>query len=92
MTAEGLIDKAGNVPPETRARFGWRRKIALPTPGVLVRGCLDECNVCEPELHKAIELDLARKGLENELLKRQIELLDQAQEYRCCPESPAPPE
>jgi hypothetical protein len=87
LVAEGLIDKDGNV----RARFGWTRKIALPTPGILVRGCLDECNVCEPELHKAIELDLARKELENELLKRQIELLDKAQEYRCCPESPVPP-
>jgi hypothetical protein len=24
--------------------------------------------------------------LDNQLLKRQIELLDKAQEYRCCPE------
>jgi len=90
LIAEGLIGKDGKVSSETSARFGWKRKVALPTPGILVRGCLDECNVCEPELHKAIELDLARKELENELLKRQIELLDKAQEYRCCPESPAP--
>jgi hypothetical protein len=37
---------------------------------------------------RAIELDLERKALENELLKRRIELLDQAQEYRCCPCTP----
>lgn len=31
------------------------------------------------------DLDLERKALENQLLKRQIDLLDKAQEYRCCP-------
>ena len=41
--------------------------------------------VCEPELSREIELDLERKHLENELLKRRIELLDKEQEYRCCP-------
>jgi hypothetical protein len=51
-----------------------------------VRGCLDECMVCEPELMRETELELERKKLENDLLKRQIELLDKAQEYRCCPE------
>jgi hypothetical protein len=90
LMAEGLIGKDGSVSPETSARFGWKRKIALPTPGIVVRGCLDQCDVCEPELHKAIELDLVKKELENELLKRQIELLDKAQEYRCCPGSSTP--
>jgi hypothetical protein len=42
--------------------------------------------VCEHSLEREIELELARKHLENELLKRQIELLDKAQEYRCCPD------
>jgi hypothetical protein len=31
-------------------------------------------------------LNLERKRLENELLGKQIELLEQSQEYRCCPE------
>jgi hypothetical protein len=52
---------------------------------MLVQGCLDDCDMCEPAVMRAIELDLQRKALENELLKRRIELLDQAQEYRCCP-------
>ena len=30
-------------------------------------------------------LDLERKALENELLKKQIALLEKSQEYRCCP-------
>ena len=58
--------------------------------GVVVKGCLDDCEVCEPALKRKIKLDLDRLELENELLKRQIELLDQSQEYRCCP--PASPE
>ena len=31
------------------------------------------------------DLDLARKQLENELLKKQIDLLEKSQQYRCCP-------
>jgi hypothetical protein len=58
----------------------------LPTAGVLVKGCLDDCNVCEPELEKEIELDLERKRLENARLKREIDLMDKDQQHRCCPE------
>ena len=86
LVDEKLIDKNGDVTEDARTRFGWTRHVALPTPGVLVRGCLDQCMVCEPELSREIELDLERKRLENELLKRRIELLDKEQEYRCCPE------
>jgi hypothetical protein len=57
---------------------------------VIVKGCLDECNVCEPELVRRHELELARLDLQNQLLKRQIELLEQSQEYRCCPGTEAP--
>jgi hypothetical protein len=32
-----------------------------------------------------MQLDLQRKRLENQLLRRQIDLLEQSQEYRCCP-------
>jgi hypothetical protein len=92
LMEEKLIDKAGEVTEDARQRFGWKRNVALPTPGVLVRGCLDQCGICEPELIKEMELDLEHKRLENELLKRRIELLDQEQEYRCCPaDADAPP-
>ena len=53
---------------------------------MIVKGCLDECDVCEPSLDREIKLGLDRKHLENELLKRQIELLEKSQEYRCCPD------
>jgi hypothetical protein len=84
LESEGLLDKDGQVTAGAQQRLGWEREVRLPTPGVLVKGCLDNCSTCEPEREKEIELDLARKALENQLLKRQIELLDKAQEYRCC--------
>lgn len=86
LIAEGLLTKAGEVSDAAKGRFGWEREIALPTAGVIVKGCMDECNVCEPALDRAIELDLQRKHLENELLKKQIDLLEKSQEYRCCPD------
>jgi hypothetical protein len=52
----------------------------------LVKGCLDECSICEPELHRKIELELQHQELQNQLLQKQIALLEKSQEYRCCPE------
>lgn len=86
LVKEGLLTKDGQVSEQAKTLFGWEREIALPTAGIIVKGCLDECDTCEPGLEREIELDLQRKHLENELLKRQIELLDKAQEYRCCPD------
>ncbi len=87
LVEDGLIDEVGGaVSRRVREAFGYERKTVLPTPGVIVKGCLDMCNVCEPELEKKMELELERLELQNQLLKRQIELLDKAQEYRCCPE------
>jgi hypothetical protein len=86
LLKEGLLDKVGGkVSSEAKARFSFERKSALPTPGVLVKGCLDECDICEPALAQSIQLDLDRKQLENEKLKREIDLMDKDQEHRCCP-------
>jgi len=86
LVAAGLIDpKTGAVSDAAKQLYGWERTIVLPTPGVMVKGCLDECDTCEPNLDRSIELDLERKQLENELLKKQIDLLEKSQEYRCCP-------
>ena len=65
--------------------ISFEKKSSLPTPGVLVKGCLDDWAICEPNLEQEIALDLNRKELQNKLLERQIELLDKSQEYRCCP-------
>jgi hypothetical protein len=95
LVKEGLLDKVGGtVSPGLQKALGFEKELALPTPGVLVKGCLDDCDICEPELKQEMALDLARKDLENQLLKKQIDLLEKSQEYRCCPagevEPPAP--
>lgn len=86
LVAMGLLDRAGGQLSDELAReLSFEIQTCLPTPALLIKGCLDECNVCEPARERQIELELARAELENKLLERQIELLDRAQEYRCCP-------
>jgi hypothetical protein len=68
-----------------KAELEFSITTSLPTPGLMVKSCLDDCCICEPELKAKMELDLERKKLKNELLKKQIALLEQSQEYRCCP-------
>jgi hypothetical protein len=81
-----ILDEKTLEPSDTFVKeLYWEREEILPTPGIIVKGCLDECATCEPSLVKEIELDLERKRLENEMLKRKIELLEKSQEYRCCP-------
>ncbi len=86
LIEEGLLDEStGLVSNQFKVEIDFERTTSLPTAGVTVKGCLDECDVCEPELRRKIKLDLDRLELENALLKRQIDLLDKSQEYRCCP-------
>jgi hypothetical protein len=86
LVKQGLIDKVGGlVSPKAQEEFGYERQTSLPTAGVIVKSCLDDCNICEPEVQKREKLELEHLDLQNKLLARQIELLDKAQEYRCCP-------
>lgn len=87
LVKAGLLDKVGGVVTKDKVtEISFESKFTLPTPGVFVRGCLDECSICEPTLDQEIELDLERKRLENARLKREIELMDKDQLHRCCPE------
>jgi hypothetical protein len=86
LVKAGLLTAVGGeVKPQVVTQISFERHFCLPTPGILVKGCLDECDICEPALHKEIEIELEKKKLENELLKKQIGLLEKSQEYRCCP-------
>lgn len=86
-----LLDpKTGTFTADARTQFEYTRDTSLPTAGVIVKGCFDDCNICEPELQKKMQLELSLLDLQNQLLKRQIDLLDKSQEYRCCPPEPAP--
>lgn len=82
LIAKNLIDKNGKVTTGIRTVIEFSSEFSIPTAGILVKGCLDDCDVCEPMLKE-------RMQLENDLLRRQIELLDKSQEYRCCPAPPA---
>ncbi len=87
LSEAGMLDlKSGKPTEKIIAELSWEREDIIPTPGIIVKGCLDGCDTCDPYLQKEIELDLHRKHLENKILEREIELMEQAQEYRCCPE------
>ena len=86
LVKAGLLDEKTKKPSaKIIAELSWERDELIPTPGIIVKGCLDDCPTCEPALVREIGLDLERKKLENDLLRQQIALLDQSQEYRCCP-------
>jgi hypothetical protein len=86
LARQGLIDRAtGLVAPKVVLEISYERETSVPTAGVIVKSCLDDCDICEPEVHRRTTLELERMELENKLLSRQIELLDKSQEYRCCP-------
>ena len=81
----GLLNKNRELDTTVKQRLSFEVTTSIPTAGLQVKSCLDECNVCEPALLKEIDLELENKALQNQLLKKQIELLAQSQEYRCCP-------
>ncbi len=85
LQKNGILDKSGKITNELRAEIEFSYRTTLPTPGVVVKGCLDDCQTCEPALEESIKIELEHKKLQNELLKRRIELLEKSQEYRCCP-------
>lgn len=91
LVKQGLLDReTKQVSKEAKQEFSYERKTSIPTAGVIVKSCMDDCSICEPELHKKMQLELERMELENKLLARKIELLDKAQEYRCCPADEEP--
>lgn len=94
LVKEGILARAGSdeVGAKLAAELNFERTYCLPTQGIVVKGCLDTCNTCEEERQKAMQLDLVRKDLENQLLAKQIQLLEKSQEYRCCPVGEAEPE
>ena len=69
LVEEGFIDTSGRLTPEAVKKFSWERTFPLPTPGIMVKGCPDTCDVCEKERQKKMELELVHQDLENQLLK-----------------------
>lgn len=87
LVQSGLLDRKNfDLTEQSRKEFSFEFKTSIPTAGVIVKGCLDNCDTCEPLLKEEMKLELERMKLENEMLKRETELLEKSQEYRCCPE------
>jgi hypothetical protein len=61
--AKKLIGQDGKVSQEIKESIDFESEFSLPTTGVIVKGCLDECDVCEPLLKERMQLesDLLRK-------------------------------
>jgi hypothetical protein len=81
LQKQRLLNETGALSKEIKDSISFDLEFSLPTGGVIVKGCLDECDVCEPVVKERLQL-------ENDLLRKQIELLDKSQEYRCCPPAP----
>lgn len=92
LVRQGLIDKpGGEVSKRLQAEINYERETSIPTAGVIVKSCMDDCGICEPEVVEREKLELERLALENKLLARKIELLEKSQEYRCCPADESEP-
>lgn len=85
LVKENILDKSGDVSKEILAELNFEFSTSIPTPGVVVKGCLDDCNTCEETQHEFIKLEIENQSLQNQLLKKQIDLLENSQQYRCCP-------
>lgn len=85
LIKEGYLQENGQLNEKRVVELEFERTSSLPTPGMYVRSCLDDCDVCEPALDKAMELDLEHQRLKLALLQKQIDLLEKHQDYRCCP-------
>ncbi len=85
LMEEGILKEDGTLFPKMTERLNFTKESCIPTAGVMVKGYLDSCDMCEPELKERYQLENDNLRLKNDLLKRQIELLDKSQEYRCCP-------
>lgn len=85
LVKAGYLLENGQLNEKRIIEFSFERTSSLPTPGMYVRSCLDDCDVCEPALAETIKLEIERRRLENALLQKQIDLLEKHQDYRCCP-------
>ena len=56
----------------------------IPTEALYVESELGECMICEPYVVAKQKLELERLALENRKLRREINLMDQYKDYRCC--------
>jgi hypothetical protein len=75
--ADALVAKLPGFEP-------YERVSIIPTEALYVESELGDCALCEPFVLVQHELELERMKLQNRKLRREIELLEQYKDYRCC--------
>ena len=53
----GILRSRGKPSDEVKKEFGFKLEFSLPTAGIIVKGCLDECNTCEPAQRERVHLE-----------------------------------
>ena len=48
LVEQGVLDKSGKVTKEVIGELEFSFKSSIPTPGIIVKACLDDCEACEP--------------------------------------------
>lgn len=64
--------------------FDFEAVSLIPTEALYVESELGDCIICEPAMLAKHEYELEHMRLENELLEKQISLLEKHKDYRCC--------
>ncbi len=62
----------------------YERVSIIPTEALYVESELGDCMICEPYVVAKQKLELERLALENRKMRREINLMDQYKDYRCC--------
>lgn len=79
-----VIQENGDPTSQLLAKINFKKESSLPTAGIVVKGYIDTCNTSEPLMLRRYELENEHLSLQNDLLRKQIELLEKSKEYRCC--------
>jgi hypothetical protein len=73
-------------------KFEFESVDIIPTEALYVESELGECALCEPYVVSKHDLELERLKLENKRLAREIEILEQHKDFRCCDDEETPEE
>jgi hypothetical protein len=75
---------------QPESKFEFERVDIIPTEALYVESELGPCDLCEPFVMAKEQLELERLQLENKKLAREIEILEQYKDYRCCDDEVTP--
>ncbi|MCP4415228.1 MAG: hypothetical protein GY805_01315 [Chloroflexi bacterium] len=78
------VAKADSLVADLPGFEPYERVSIIPTEALYVESELGDCALCEPYVVAQQDLKLKRLVLENRKLRREIELLEQHKDYRCC--------